>query len=395
MFEPQPYDLVVLSSYGGPEGQEDVIPFLRNATAGRGIPDERLEEVAVHYRANGGVSPINAQNRALRAALEEALAQRGPALPVHWGNRNWHPLVSDVLREAYAAGHRNILVLPTSAYPGYSSDRQYREDWGMALENLEAAGDIEPGSVRIAKIPPFYAADGLAVAFADGLQASLEQVVSAVAERVGQDRAIERTRILFCTHSIPVTSYADVEAGKERYEGGHAYVEKHVENARKIMALLAERDERLSAIEWELVYQSRSGPPQMPWLEPDVNDRLEELEGQIDGVVMVPLGFISAHMEVQWDLDTEALDTCARLGFIAQRSATPDTHPAFVESLRDLIAQRVAGTAESEEVNLGQRAHVCSPAASPVPAAAWGEDECTTLCCKPLRGASKTMVDNH
>ena len=152
---PAPYDLVILSSFGGPEGQDDVIPFLRNVTAGRGIPDERLEEVATHYRANGGVSPINEQNRALLAALKQALAERGPRVPIVWANRNWDPYVSDVLQQAYEEGHRNILVLATSAYPGYSSCRQYREDYGVALQKLGLHGRM-----RVDKIRQFFDTPG-------------------------------------------------------------------------------------------------------------------------------------------------------------------------------------------------------------------------------------------
>ena len=166
--EPRPYDLVILSSFGGPEGQEDVIPFLRNVTAGRGIPDERLEEVATHYRANGGVSPINEQNRALLAALQQALAERGPRIPITWANRNWKPYVKDVLAEAYENGHRNVLVLATSAYPGYSSCRQYREDYGIALQQLGLEGRMHVGKIR-----QFFDVPGFARAFADGLKDGL------------------------------------------------------------------------------------------------------------------------------------------------------------------------------------------------------------------------------
>lgn len=204
--EPRPYDLVILSSFGGPEGQEDVIPFLRNVTAGRGIPDERLEEVATHYRANGGVSPINEQNRALLAALQQALAERGPRIPITWANRNWKPYVKDVLAEAYENGHRNVLVLATSAYPGYSSCRQYREDYGIALQQLGLEGRMHVGKIR-----QFFDVPGFARAFADGLKDGLATVREQLTAR-DSGSVTPRLRIMFCTHSVP-TSAAN-EAGR-------------------------------------------------------------------------------------------------------------------------------------------------------------------------------------
>ena len=207
---PAPYDLVILSSFGGPEGQEDVIPFLRNVTAGRGIPDERLEEVATHYRANGGISPINEQNRALLVALREVMQERGPHIPIVWANRNWKPYVTDVVQQAYEEGHRNILVLATSAYPGYSSCRQYREDYGVALEKLGLQDRM-----RIDKIRQFFDAPGFVEAFTEGLENGLKQVRNTVAERIADGTAAAgngRIRIMFCTHSVP-TSAAN-EAGR-------------------------------------------------------------------------------------------------------------------------------------------------------------------------------------
>ena len=383
---PKDYDLVILSSFGGPEGQDDVIPFLRNVTAGRGIPDERLEEVATHYRANGGISPINEQNRALLAALSAALEEKGPQIPITWANRNWEPYVNDVVKEAYETGARKILVLPTSAYPGYSSCRQYREDYGLALEELGLEGKLE-----IDKIRQHFDAPGFVQAFVEGLVEGLksvrEQIVAAEKTAAGNGKI----RVLFCTHSVPTSAANEAGPRGVDYEGGSAYVEKHLEVARAVLAGVESADAALlQDVEWELVYQSRSGPPSMPWLEPDVNDALEELDGQVDGVVMVPLGFVSDHMEVKWDLDTEALDTCNRLGFFAVRTPTPGTHPAYVESLRQLIAERVASTAPAQnpaELD-AQRVSACG-------GKGWF-DACNPDCCLSRRpGAEKPVIANY
>lgn len=375
---PAPYDAVIVSSFGGPEGQEDVIPFLRNVTRGRGIPDERLEEVATHYRANGGVSPINEQNRALVAALQAELDEHGPHLPVLWANRNWEPYVADVVREAHRQGHRNLLVLPTSAYPGYSSCRQYREDYGIALEELGLEDEL-----RVDKVRQHFDAPGFVRAFADGLVEGLREVRSRIAAAESPAAGNGAIRIVFCTHSVP-TSAAD-EAGPRGvdYEGGSAYVEKHLEAARAVLGLVRdEAPELLADCAWELVYQSRSGSPRTPWLEPDVNDALHELTGQVDGVVMVPLGFVSDHMEVKWDLDTEALDTCAELGIQAVRTPTPGTHPAYIRSLRDLIAERVAATAPAQDPEGLETARH-----SACGGRGWF-DQCNPDCCLPARLAA-------
>ena len=390
---PAPYDLVILSSFGGPEGQDDVIPFLRNVTAGRGIPDERLEEVATHYRANGGVSPINEQNRALLAALKQALAERGPRIPIVWANRNWDPYVSDVLQQAYEEGHRNILVLATSAYPGYSSCRQYREDYGVALQKLGLHGQM-----RVDKIRQFFDTPGFVQAFADGLQDGLKQVQEQVAARRADGTAAAgngRIRIMFCTHSVPTSAANEAGPRGIDYEGGSAYVEKHLQVARAVLARVQEHHESLlDNTDWELVYQSRSGPPSMPWLEPDVNDAIEKAAGDIDGIVLVPLGFVSDHMEVKWDLDTEALDTCAEHGIAAVRTPTPGTHPAYVESLRRLIAERVAANPHTglDKEAARTRESVCEESVT-------GErgwfDECDPDCCKPARGAAKPVIAEY
>ena len=383
---PQDYDLVILSSFGGPEGQDDVIPFLRNVTAGRGIPDERLEEVATHYRANGGVSPINEQNRALLAALRQAMAEKGPDIEITWANRNWEPYVNDVVQQAYDEGKRKILVLATSAYPGYSSCRQYREDYGIALEKLGLEGKLQ-----IDKVRQFWDTPGFIQPFIDGLVEGLADVRAQLAAAQQVAAGNGKIRIMFCTHSVPTSAANEAGPRGVDYEGGSAYVEKHLEAARAVLAGVQAVDPALlDEVDWELVYQSRSGPPSMPWLEPDVNDALEALDGKVDGIVLVPLGFVSDHMEVKWDLDTEALDTCKRLGFVATRTPTPGTHPAYVEGLRQLIAERVASTAPAQDADGVQAARqsVCG-------GNGWF-DACNPDCCKSQRpGSDKPVIADY
>ncbi len=346
---PVAYDAVLLLGFGGPEGQDDVIPFLRNVTAGRGIPDARLEEVAHHYRHFGGVSPINTHNRELTAALEAELAARGAPLPVYWGNRNWMPYVADALTQAHADGHRRILAIATSAYSSYSSCRQYREDLADALEATGLSGEVE-----IDKVRQFFDHPGFVAPFVDGLRTA----IAALAARGITDLAND-VEVLFSTHSIPDAD-ADRSGPPERGFGpGGAYVAQHTAVAAEIMARLG------IASRWQLVYQSRSGPPSVPWLEPDVNDALAELPGRgRAAVLIVPLGFVSDHMEVLWDLDTEALETAAGLGLVALRTATPGTHPAYVSGLVDLIEERRRGTAPEDRphlTDLGPWDDVCRP----------------------------------
>lgn len=344
---PVAYDAVLLLGFGGPEGQDDVIPFLRNVTAGRGIPDERLEEVAHHYRHFGGVSPINDHNRELKAALDAELAARGLDLPVYWGNRNWMPYVADALQAAHDAGHTRLLAIATSAYSSYSSCRQYREDLADAVEATGLSGRVE-----IDKVRQFFDHPGFVAPFAEGVAAGLERLH---ADGFGDDEI----EILFSTHSIP-NSDADRSGPPERDLGaGGAYVAQHTAVAEAIMARLG------SACAWQLVYQSRSGPPQVPWLEPDINDAMAEIPGRgRRAVLIVPLGFVSDHMEVLWDLDTEALETAGELGLTAIRTPTPGTHPAYVAGLVDLITERLDGTDPADrphETALGPWDDVCRP----------------------------------
>jgi ferrochelatase len=306
----QPYDAILLVSFGGPEGQDDVIPFMEQVTAGRDIPRERLEEVSTHYRRFGGVSPINDQCRALQAALSAELRARGTDLPVYWGNRNWHPFLADTLGEMRDDGVEHALALVTSAYSSYSGCRQYREDVEAARQEV---GD---GAPTVDKVRVYYNHPGF-------VEPQAELVRAAVAELPAEVRG--DARIVFTTHSIPLTMSRHSD-----------YVAQTYETCR----LVAERlgsDHR-----WDLVYNSRSGPEFVPWLEPDVNDHLEALsEEGVPAAVVVPVGFISDHMEVVFDLDIEARATAERAGLAYVRAATVGVHPRFVAGLADLVGERL------------------------------------------------------
>jgi ferrochelatase len=348
---PVAYDAILLAGFGGPEGQDDVIPFLRNVTRGRGIPDERLEEVAHHYRHFGGVSPINAQNRALKAALESELARREIALPVYWGNRNWAPYLEEAVQDAASAGDTKLLALATSAYSSFSSCRQYREDFARVLE-ATGLGD----AVTIDKVRQFFDHPGFVQPFVEGVR---DAVAGFVAD--GIDPAA--IRVLFSTHSIPT---ADAQRSGPRdvdFGEGGAYAAQHLAVAEAVMAEVASS---VAEVGWELVYQSRSGPPTQPWLEPDVNDAIAGLPALgVQAVAIVPLGFVSDHMEVLWDLDTEAMDAAAEAGIRAVRTPTPGIDPAYVSGLVDLVEERVNGTAAADRphrTDLGPWFDVCRPA---------------------------------
>jgi len=341
------YDAVLLLSFGGPEGPDDVMPFLRNVTRGRGVPEDRLVEVSHHYLAYGGVSPINAQNRALRQALSDELAARGSHLPVLWGNRNWDPYLADTLRAAHAAGHRRLLALVTSAYAGYSSCRQYREDLARALEETGLGDEL-----TIDKVRPFYDLPGFVEPFARGVRAALP--------RAGQAPA--RTHVLFVTHSIPTAAAEQAGPPGRRPGGDGVYAAQHRAVAQAVMdqavtdRAVTDRavthraatdqpatDQDQEEVSWSLAYQSRSGAPSTPWLEPDVNDAIRDLAVQgVRAVVLVPIGFVSDHLEVLWDLDEEAVETASGLGLHVERVATPGVDQAFVAGLVDLVAQRCA-----------------------------------------------------
>jgi protoporphyrin/coproporphyrin ferrochelatase len=344
---PVAYDAILLAGFGGPEGQDDVIPFLRNVTRGRGIPDERLEEVAHHYRHFGGVSPINAQNRALKAALEEELARRGIDLPVLWGNRNWEPYLEGALDEAAERGFSQLLALATSAYSSFSSCRQYREDFARTLDSTGHAG-----AIRIDKVRQFFDHPGFVAPFSAGVR-------DALAELAGRGIAEGGIRVLFSTHSIPTDDALRSGPRDRDFGPGGAYAAQHEAVAAEIMRELG------STVPWRLVYQSRSGPPTQPWLEPDINDAIAEAAGEgATAIVIVPLGFVSDHMEVLWDLDTEALETCEEHGLVGIRTPTPGVDPAYVAGLVDLVMERVDGvpTADRPHVtDLGPWYDVCRP----------------------------------
>lgn len=351
--EPVAYDGILLAGFGGPEGQDDVIPFLRNVTRGRGIPDERLEEVAHHYRHFGGVSPINAQNRALKAALEDELARRGIDLPVYWGNRNWEPYLEQAVTDAVDAGHTRLIALATSAYSSFSSCRQYREDFARVAD---AAGVAD--RVTIDKVRQFFDHPGFVAPVSAGVR-------DAVAGMLDDGVAADTIRVLFSTHSIPL---ADAERSGPRdvdWGEGGAYAAQHRAVAEVIMDELAEARSDAAGIAWDLVYQSRSGPPSQPWLEPDICDVIETLpDAGFAAVVIVPLGFVSDHMEVLWDLDTEAIEAAEGAGLRAVRTPTPGIDPAYVAGLVDLVMERVQGTPASDRparTALGPWFDVCRP----------------------------------
>lgn len=316
-----PYDALLLLSFGGPERPEDVVPFLRNVVRGKGIPDERLASVGEHYQAFGGRSPINEQNLALREALEGELRSRGLQLPVLWGNRNWHPYTGDTLRDAVAFGARRILVLVTSAYASYSGSRQYREHLAEAVAHLGASG----AGLRIDVIRPFFNDPGFVAANV--------AAISEAATRV--PGMLEGAHIVYVTHSIPDTMQIASAVT------GPGYREQHEDVRRVIDAALAERSG--ASFHSSLAYCSRSGDPRTPWLEPDVNDHLRELAAAgVQKVIIAPIGFISDHMEVVYDLDTEACETAQELGLSVARADTAGIRDEFVHGLVDLVVERAA-----------------------------------------------------
>jgi ferrochelatase len=309
MTSPPDYDAVLIVSFGGPERPEDVLPFLENVVRGKPVPRERLLEVAEHYYHFGGKSPINAQNRALKAALEAELARHGPHLPVYWGNRNWHPLLSETLAEMGRDGVRRAVALFTSAYSSYSSCRQY-------LENVaDAQAAVGPRAPRVDKLRAFYNHPGFIEPMIARTSAAWQQIPG---ERRGA------AHMLFTAHSIP-----QAMADGCRYQ-------QQLEEASRLVAA------GVGAARHRLVFQSRSGPPNQPWLEPDVNVALAELAaGGVRDVAVVPIGFLSDHLEILYDLDTEARQRCRELGINMIRAETVGSHPRFVTMIRELIGERI------------------------------------------------------
>jgi ferrochelatase len=328
-------DAVLLVSFGGPDRSEEVVPFLENVLRGRPVPRARMLEVAEHYYHFGGKSPINDQNRALLAALRSLLADQGPALPVYWGNRNWHPLLADTMRQMAADGVRRAFAFVTSAYSSYSGCRQYREDLGRARE---AAGADAP---EILKLRVFYNHPGF-------IEPAAERVCAALERIPGERRAA--AELVFTAHSIPVTM-----AETSRYV-------QQVEEACRLVA------RRLARPQYRLVYQSRSGAPGQPWLEPDILDYLRGSAGAARDVVIAPIGFISDHMEVVYDLDTEAQALCEQLGIHMVRAETVGADPRFVAMIRELILERMGALSERRALgDFGPGHDVCPEDCCPGP----------------------------
>ncbi|WP_422631824.1 ferrochelatase [Pseudokineococcus basanitobsidens] len=347
-------------SFGGPDEPDDVMPFLRNVTSGRGIPDERLAAVAEHYHHFGGRSPINDQNRALLQALRHEVAARGLDVPVAWGNRNWDPYVTDALRDLHEGGARRVLVVATSAYASYSGCRQYREDLADALVALAREGR----EIAVDKIRHYFDAPGFVAANADAVEAAWRRLPEDVAAGA---------ELVLVTHSIPTAMAAT--AGPD----GDAYVRQHESVADAVAARVRARTG--APLPSALVYCSRSGPPSQPWTEPDVNDHLEELHARgVPAVVVAPVGFVSDHMEVVYDLDTEARETADRLGLPMERAATAGVDPAFVAALVDLVVERAA----VERAAAGRQEAPPRPSAG---AQGPSHDVCPVGCCPNLRGA--------
>ncbi len=353
-----PYDAVVLVSFGGPEAPEEVVPFLQNVTRGRGIPEERLREVGKHYYDFGGRSPINDQNRALLSALEAEFASRGIATPIYWGNRNWAPYLRETFEQLVADGHHRVLAIITSAYPSYSSCRQYRENLFDATAGLD---------VQVDRLRHYSPDPGFVAANVDGVLGALKEL--------GQKQ--ETARLVFVTHSIPTAMSAGSGPPPRSEAGG--YVDWHQAVAAEVARQVGEATGR--AYDFDLAFCSRSGPPTQPWLEPDVNDHLRVLAADgVEAVVVSPIGFISDHMEVIYDLDTEAAETAAELGLGFVRAATAGVDPAFVTGLVDLGLER-ATAARGEQVE---------PVV--IPGGRVGPYECVPGCCPNLRDPDRPAL---
>jgi ferrochelatase len=323
------YDAILIVSFGGPERREDVIPFLENVLSGRNVPRERLLQVAEHYYHFDGKSPINDHNRALIAALDRELETYGPRMPIYWGNRNWHPLLGDTLRQMRADGVERALAFATSAFGSYSGCRQYRENIEQAMEKCG------PNGPEIHKLRTFHNHPGFLEAMASQVRLALERIPP---ERRG------RARILFTAHSIPLLMAAV-----------SPYVAQLEESCHLVCQMLARPD-------GTLVYQSRSGPPTQPWLEPDIGDAIRELhsQGGLTDLVVAPIGFLCDHMEVVYDLDHEMGELCGELGVNLFRAATVGVHPAFISMIRELILERTEGGGRRAAGGMGAACDMCA-----------------------------------
>lgn len=322
-----PYDSFLLVSFGGPEGPEDVMPFLENVLRGKNVPRERMLEVAEHYSHFGGISPINAQNRELLKAIKAEFDAHNVSIPVYWGNRNWHPLFADTLRQMRDDGCRRTIAFFTSMFSSYSGCRQYRENIIAAREQ------VGPDAPYVDKVRMGFNHPGF-------VEPMAENVRRAIASIDGDGS----TLVLFTAHSIP-NSMAE-----------NCSYEKQLLEASRIVA------EQAGVSQWRLVFQSRSGPPQQPWLEPDVCDAIEAFDDaeRLAKVVIAPLGFVSDHMEVLFDLDEEAAEICRQRGIRMARSSTVGTHPRFVSMIRELVTERMARSADRPALgNLGPWHDVC------------------------------------
>jgi protoporphyrin/coproporphyrin ferrochelatase len=321
------YDALLVVSFGGPERMEDVIPFLENVLRGRNVPRERMLKVARHYELFGGISPINQQNRALIEALQKELDAAGPTLPIYWGNRNWHPLLPDTIRQMTADGVKRALAFVTSAYSSYSSCRQY-------LQNIaDAQSEVGPQAPRVEKLRAFYNHPLFIEANVDHIRAALNQLDDPSA-----------AHLVFTAHSIPESMAANCDYALQLAETG---------------SLIAQA---LSSENWKLVYQSRSGSPAQPWLGPDVSDHLRALsQAGVTNVVVAPIGFVSDHMEVVYDLDVEALALAKEIGISMVRARTAGTHPAFVKMIRELMLERITNEPARFVGSHGPRLNFCLP----------------------------------
>ncbi|MGH3757047.1 ferrochelatase [Actinophytocola sp.] len=307
-------DALLWLSFGGPEKPADVRPFLENVTRGRGVPLSRLDEVEAHYQSFGGVSPINELNRSAMAAVTEAFARHGIELPVYFGNRNWHPMVEDTVARMAADGVRRALVFPTSAYGGYSACRQYDEDIARARASVGA------DAPDLVKLRHFFDHPLFVGAFADAVRSA----AAGLADH----------RLVFTAHSVPLA--ADAASGPPD-EGGGRYSRQVAEAARLVAA-------ELGVADYDVVWQSRSGPPRVPWLEPDILDHVDVLAAKgVPAVVVCPVGFVSDHLEVVWDLDTEARERAAVHGMGFARAAAPSGDPRFAELVVELVREHLTG----------------------------------------------------
>ena len=320
------YDALLVVSFGGPEGMDEVMPFLENVVRGRNVPRERLLGVAHHYEMFGGVSPINQQNRNLIAALTEELRSNGPSLPIYWGNRNWYPLLPDTLRKMASDGVQNALAFVTSAYNSYSSCRQY-------LQNIaDARAEAGQAAPNVEKLRAFYNHPLF-------IEANVERIKEALAQ-LGSPAG----QLVYTAHSIPESMAAKCEYAAQLDEAGR---------------LIATE---LGVESWKVVYQSRSGSPSQPWLGPDICDYLKELKGNgVTDVVVAPIGFVSDHMEVVYDLDVEAQQVAKELGLNMVRAATAGTHPSFVKMIRELILERVDNAPARFVGSRGVAHSICPP----------------------------------